>query len=266
MSENGTVVAGIDVGTECVKVIVLESDGKVLGRSVVPMRGYFQDRVREAMNAALDEARLTDADLAGTCSTGFGKGCVTSATLTRGDAVCHAAGAFHYFPQAATVVDIGGRDPKVIHVDETGRPTEIHTLRRCAAGIGSFLMFASRHLDIHPTRLQELADSVDTAASIGSYCSVFAGSEVLERLYEGATREEVARGCIHSVAERIVEIGNFAEPVRVTGGVAEYFPGVLKSFAVITDLKVEAVPEPITAGALGAALEVLRAVQGGGGK
>ena len=35
---------------------------------------------------------------------------------------------------------------------------------------------------------------------------------------------------------------------------------MMKAFAEMTGLEVEAIPEPITAGALGAALKVLRAV------
>ena len=59
------------------------------------------------------------------------------------------------------------------------------------------------------------------------------------------------------MAERIFEIGGLQEPVRVTGGVAEYFPGVLKSLSEMTGIEIEAVPEPIMAGAIGAALKSL---------
>jgi predicted CoA-substrate-specific enzyme activase len=262
MGENVTVVAGVDVGAECVKAIVLDSDRRILGRTVVPTRGYFQDRVREALDGALDEAQVTQAGLAGICATGFGHECVDFATMNAGDMVCHAQGAFHYFPHSMSIVDIGGRDPRVIRVASDGRPEDIYTLRRCAMGIGTFLMFAARHLDVHPTRLQELAAAVDKPASVGSYCSVFAGSDVLELLRGGETREAVALGCMHSIAERIVEIGGFSEPLRVTGGVAEYFPGVIKVFSEITELKAEAIPEPIQAGAVGAALLALRGATG----
>lgn len=258
-------VAGVDVGTECVKVIVLEKDGAILGRSVVPTRGSFEERIGEAMNFALDEAQMQQSDLAGLCGTGFGANCISGATMAVGETACHALGAFHHFGHAMSVIDIGGRDPKVIHVDGSGRPMEVHTVRRCAVGIGTFLMFASRHLDVHPTRLQELAASVDSPASVGSYCSVFAGTELLERLREGASRESIALGCIHSVAERISEIGGFKEPLRVTGGVAEYFPGVLKVLSQLTGMEVEAIPEPIITGALGAALKARQAQEGGAG-
>jgi predicted CoA-substrate-specific enzyme activase len=151
------------------------------------------------------------------------------------------------------VVDIGGREPRVIQVDADGRPRDVHTLRRCALGIGTFLMFAARHLDVHPTQLQELAAAVDRPAPIGSYCSVFASSEILDRLREGESREAIALGCMHSIAERIVEIGQFHSPLVITGGVVEYFPGVIRAFSDITHFDVEVVPEPILSGAVGAA-------------
>jgi len=259
MAEDGKLVAGIDAGTECVKAILLSDEKVVVGRGVVPTRGHFEERVREAMDIALDEAKVAESDLTASCATGFAAKCVPGTTRTAGETTCHAEGAFHHYPHPMAGVDIGGRDPKVIHIGSDGRASDIHTVRKCAVGIGTFLMFASRHLDVHPTQLQELAAGAERRAQVGSYCSVFAGSEVLERLREGHSREEVALGCMHSVAERVAEIGGFVDPLRVTGGVAEYFPGVLQALGDMTGLKVEAVPEPITVGALGAALKALRA-------
>ncbi len=260
MTEPRRVVAGVDVGTECVKALILEEGVGIIGRSVVPTRGYFQHRVKEALDGALDEAQIDRTDVRITAATGFGTDRVPDAAVIIGDSSSHALGAFHHFPQAMSVIDIGGQDPKVLQVDGTGRLVESRFSRKCAVGIGTFLMFTARHLDVHPTRLQELASEADTAASIGSYCSIFAGSEVLERLLEGVSREDIALGCMRSVAERIYEIGGFQDPVKVTGGVAEYFPGVLKSLSEITGLTIEAVPEPIMTGALGAALKAQEAL------
>ena len=255
MSDRRCYTAGLDVGTECVKAVVLGSGQTILGRAVIPTRGYFQERAREALDAALDDAQVAEADLEGLCATGFGASLVRGATHSSSEAACHAQGAWHHFPRAMTVVNIGGQEPRLIRVNASGQPAEIASLRQCAVGIGAFLIYAARHLDVHPTQLQELASGADHAAHVGSYCSVFAGSELLERLREGASREEVALGCIHSVAERVAEIGGFEAPLTVTGGVAEYFPGVMKSLAMLTGFAVEVVPEPMLAGALGAALK-----------
>ncbi len=259
MSENGArVAAGVDVGTECVKAVVAGSDGRILGRAVAPTRGYFQACSYEALAAALDDAQLPQSGLAGIGATGFAMNCVRDATTTATEASCHAVGAFHHAPHAMTLVDIGGRDPHVMHVTDDGRRVDARGVRRCAVGIGSFLMFAARHLDIAPSGLQELAAAAAAPAAVSSYCSVFSASEVLERLREGATREEIALGCMHSVAERIVEIGGFDEPIVVCGGVVEFFPGVLRALEELSGVQARAVPDAIFTGALGAALKALQ--------
>ncbi|MCX5768076.1 MAG: acyl-CoA dehydratase activase [Gemmatimonadetes bacterium] len=256
------IAAGIDVGTECVKAIIAAEDGRVIGRSVLATRGYFQACVYEALAAALDDAQRKEEELTGIGATGFGMDCVPKATVTITEASSHAFGAFQHIGHAMTLVNIGGRDPHVISVDAEGRRTAARGARRCAVGIGSFLMFAARHLDVSPTRLQELASAAgDRPARVSSYCSVYSASEVLERLREGATREEIALGCMHSIAERIVEIGGFDAPVVVCGGVVEYFPGVLTALEAKTGLSVQAVPDAIFTAALGASLSVFQQAQ-----
>lgn len=252
-----TVVGGVDAGTECIKVVVVAAGGTILGRAVVPTGGYFQDRIAEALGAALDEAGVADAELAALVATGFAARCTPGSSKTVSETAALARGAFHHRPRPMTIVDVGGRDPRVIRVDGAGGWTERRTVRKCAVGIGTFLMYAARHLDIHPTRMMELASAAERPAAIGSYCSVFAENDILERLRNGSTREEVALGCLHSVAERILEIGGFEAPVYVTGGVPEYFPGVLDALAAAADARIDIIPEPIVAGALGAALLAL---------
>ncbi len=254
---DGVLAAGVDVGTECVKVVLAGAGAAVRARSVVPTRGYFQGCVDEALRAALDDAKIAPADLTMVCATGFGAGCVSAATMSATESACHARGALQSLPGARTVVDIGGREPRVIKLDPSGVRAESRTVRRCAIGVGTFLMFSARHLDVHPTRLQELASAAASPAAITNYCSVFSGSDILERLREGATREEIALGCIRSIAERILEIGGFEDPVVVTGGVAEYFPGVLAALESLSGREVVSAPDPIFAGALGAALHAL---------
>jgi predicted CoA-substrate-specific enzyme activase len=253
--------AGLDVGTECVKAVVVDEDGRVLGRAVTPSRGYFQACAYEALAAACEEAQTDQSALDSIGATGFAMDCVDQATLRVGDAACHAFGAFQHLPHPMTLVDIGGRDPHVITVDDFGRRTEARGIRRCALGVGSFLTFAARHLDVPPTRLQDLAAAAERSVSVSSYCSVFSSTEVLERLREGATREEVALGCIQSIAERIAEIGGFHDPLYVCGGVIEFFPGLLTALESRAGVAVNIVPDPMYTAALGAAMMTLRQEQ-----
>lgn len=176
--------------------------------------------------------------------------------MTLSETACHARGAFQGLKERMTVIDVGGREPRAIRVDGRGNRIDARSVRKCAVGIGSFLIFASRHLDIHPTRMQELAAAAESPAPISSYCSVFSGSEILERLREGMSREDVALGCMHSIAERIYELGDLEPPVVFTGGVPVYFPGVASELEALTGVPVQVAPDPIFAGALGAAVAV----------
>ena len=251
------IAAGVDAGTECIKVAVIDGEHRVRGRGIVQTRGYFQDCIHEAMGNALREAQAAVGDLSGLCVSGFGASCAPGATQSVPETWCHARGAFHQLHKPMTLIDLGGRDPKVIRVDEHGRVGASRSARKCAVGIGTFLMFAARHLAVHPTRLMELASTAERPGRIGSYCSVLAEVDVIELLRDGSTAAEVALGCMHSIAERILEMGGLAPPVAVTGGVCEYFPGVVTALAERSGIQVEVVPEPILAGALGAALFAL---------
>ena len=255
------VIAGADVGTECVKAIVATGDGKIVGRSTVATRGYFQDCFQEALGNALAEAQAQVADLQSVAVTGFGASCVPLATLVVNETLCHARGACGELKKPVTLVDIGGRGPRVIRVDEHGAVLSSKSVRKCAVGVGNFLMFISRRLDVHPTRLMELATGAAKPAEVGSYCSVFAEDEVLALLRSGASAGEVPLGAMYSVADRIMEIDSLQGPVTVSGGVCEYFPGVVKALAERSGCQVEVVPEPIMAGALGAARYALDAAR-----
>jgi len=261
MTAQGKVaVAGADVGTECVKVVVLDAEHNLIGRAIVPTRGYFEDCIQEATAIALTEAQLAASELRAICATGFGAACAAVASLSMSETACHARGALFRSHGPLTVVDIGGRDPKVITVDAGGGITAVHNVRKCAVGIGTFLMFAARHLDVHPTRLMDLATSAEKPARVGSYCSIFAEVEVIDLLRSGVSANEIALGCMHSIAERILEMGGIAPPLLVTGGVCEYFPGVITALAERSGFAVEVAKEPILAGALGAALFALDSV------
>jgi len=250
---SGTLVAGTDAGAECVKVVVVDSMRRIRGRSVVPTRGYFQDCIQEAMSGALEEAKASAADLQAGWATGFGASCTPVPGPVASETACLARGAFHLFARPLTVVDIGGRAPKVIRVGPDGLAVSSRGVRKCAVGIGTFLMFTARHLDVHPTRLMDLAQGAKPAR-VGSYCSVLAEVEVIELLRQGVDAGEIALGAMHSVAERVLETGSLEGPVVVTGGVCEYFPGVVEALAARSTAEVEVAPEPILCGALGAAL------------
>ena len=239
-----------------IKAVILDDHKRLVGRFVVESVGYFQGRIREALTGALDEASCLESDLRATCVTGFGARCADdiTPTLFASDSNCHARGATHFFDPPLTLLDLGAREPTLIQVDENGARVVSKSLRKCAVGIGSFMTFAARHLGVPPARLMELASAAEQPTPINSYCTVFAETALLEQLRGGASREQVALGCMHSVAQRVMEIGHFTDPLVVTGGLPVYYPGVVAAIEEKAGIVVKVAPQSIMCGALGAAL------------
>lgn len=251
-------VAGVDVGSGYSKAVVLDAAGAVLGRGVAPTGHDFAAAAAEALSQALVEAGSGREALTSVVATGYGRGNVPFATATRTEIDCHARGAYHHVRRAVTVVDIGGQDNKVIRLDDAGRRLDFTMNRKCAAGTGAFLEEMAFWLRIAPDEMARLAErSTSSEVHIGSYCTVFARTEVLARLREGAKVEDLARAAFESVARRVLETRAMTGEVALTGGVVAHNPHFAEILSRVLGAPVIVPPFPQHAGALGAALGAL---------
>lgn len=247
--------AGIDVGAATTKTVLLAADRSVVARDVRRSGVDLAGTAEASLRAALAFAGLGRGSLGGVVATGFGRTTVKFATATKTEIACHARGAYHLIPREITVVDVGGQDNKVIRVDATGRQTSFRMNRKCAAGTGAFLEEIAHRLDVPVGELDALARSAtDLTVAIGSYCTVFAATEVLARIRAGAKAPDLARAAFDSVARRVIETDRIDGAVVLTGGVAEHCP----IFAELLGRRLGSPPiVPANAqsvGALGAAL------------
>ncbi|MBF0544532.1 MAG: 3-hydroxyacyl-ACP dehydratase [Candidatus Riflebacteria bacterium] len=106
-------------------------------------------------------------------------------------------------PDAATIIDIGGQDSKVIKREKNGEIGDFEMNDRCAAGTGKFFELIARTLGISFDELVISALNSNEVVPISSVCAVFAESEIIGKLAEGAARADIARGIFNSVAQRI---------------------------------------------------------------
>jgi len=153
-----------------------------------------------------------------------------------------------------TVVDIGGQDNKIIHIDENGRRQDFRMNRKCAAGTGAFVEEIAMRLGLDVEDLDPLAASTDLSVHLGSFCTVFTKTEILAHLRQGAAVEQIVRGAFDSVVTRIVEMDTFDGEVVLTGGVAAHNPTIAKLLSSRLGREVTVPPYPQFTGALGAAI------------
>ncbi len=195
------VVAGIDVGATYTKA-VLVADGTVAGRAILPTGFHFARAAERALQAALEAAGLGRKDVAYVATTGYGRHMVPFRDLAVTDLTAQAWAVHGMYPQARTILDIGGQNVKAIRVDERGRVRAFRLNDKCAAGSGAFLEKTMRYMGYTPADIARLAEAAKEPAVVSSVCAVFAESEVINHLVAGRSPEDVCAGAIVALAER----------------------------------------------------------------
>ena len=193
-------------------------------------------------------------DIAGCISTGYGRRNVAFSDGAKTEIGCHAKGCYHYFPMAMSIIDIGGQDNKIIKLDEKGRRVSFKMNRKCAAGTGAFLEEMSMRLDIPIEDMDPMARTSEGVVELGSYCTVFSATEVLEKIRQGKKVPDIVKGLFLSVIKRVLEMDSLSGSVVMTGGVVAHNPYLVKMVEEITGRKIYTAEYPQLTGAVGAAL------------
>jgi predicted CoA-substrate-specific enzyme activase len=254
MEADGTYVGGLDCGTATTKAVIIDGTARMVGSHVRRSGANLLESAETALDEALKEAGLRREDVERIVATGFGRRSVSFAQQTKTEISCHSKGCHHYYPEEITVIDIGGQDNKVVKLDAAGRKTSFKMNRKCAAGTGAFLEEMAYKLDIPLSELESLARKSDAGTELGSFCTVFTATEVLDRIRGGEKLEDIVRGLFNSVAKRILEMDRLTGRVVMSGGVVAHNPIVAEIISERANVAVEIAPHPQEMGAFGAAL------------
>jgi len=248
------IYVGADVGSSRTKVAVMDADKNLLGYDIKKSGTDFTATARECLEISLKMAGAARADINNAVSTGYGRKNVTYANGTKTEIGCHGSGCYLYFPKPITIIDIGGQDNKVIKLDEKGRRINFKMNRKCAAGTGAFLEEMSARLDIPLEEMDALAARSENMVKLGSFCTVFSATEVLENIRHGKKIEDIVKGVFFSVIRRVLEMDSMTENVVMTGGVVAHNRYLVKMAEEMIERPVLVPEHPQLTGAIGAAL------------
>ena len=248
------IFAGVDIGASRTKVAILDPQKNLIGRSEKKSGTDFSDTAVSCLESALKMANSSRTDIVKTVSTGYGRNNVTFSDQTKTEIGCHAKGCYFHFPKAITVIDIGGQDNKVIKLDEKGNRISFKMNRKCAAGTGAFLEEMSMRLDIPLEDMDGLARQATEQVELGSYCTVFSATEVLEKIRQGKKVPDIVKGLYLSVIKRLLEMDALGDTVVMSGGVVAYNPYLVKMVEERIGREVLVPDYPQYSGAFGAAL------------
>ena len=248
------IFVGVDVGATRTKVAILDSNKTLVGRAVMKSGTDFSASAEDCLNVSLKMANALETDVVNAVSTGYGRKNVSFARESRTEIGCHARGCYFYFPSAITIIDIGGQDNKIIKLDRSGRRLSFKMNRKCAAGTGAFLEEMALRLDTPLEAMNDLAEQSETMVELGSYCTVFTATEVLEKIRQGKKLPDIVKGLFFSVVKRVMEMDSLTENIVMTGGVVAFNPYLVKMVMENIGRDVLVPEYPQFTGAVGAAL------------
>jgi predicted CoA-substrate-specific enzyme activase len=255
-----SVYIGLDLGASRTKVVVIDGQGTLLGHAVKKSGIDFAATAACCLDAALSEAGAGRRNIANAVATGYGRGTVAFVTeQSKTEIGCHARGCYHSFPEAITIIDIGGQDNKIIKLDAAGKRVNFKMNRKCAAGTGAFLEEMSSRLDIPLAQMNNLARQAGETIKLGSYCTVFSATEVLENIRHGKPVAAIIKGIFYSMIMRVLEMDSLSDRVVLSGGVVAHNPYLVEMTEELIGHPVLLPELPQFTGALGAALYALDA-------
>ena len=248
-------VLGIDVGSSFTKAVVLR-EKDLLSWAGIPSGGNHAEAARKVSQAVLEKAGLSNTDVSTTIATGYGAAAAGFADRIVADISCQAAAIHHLFPTARTVVDIGSQFCRVIKMDENGRAANFVQNEKCAGGSGKFLQVIARILHISFDDIGALSLQSANPVEFTTGCAVFAESEAVSRIAEGASPADILAGVHKAISAKIANLTirlGLAQDCAVTGGGAKDI-GLVRTLASELSIQLLVPEEPWITAAMGAAL------------
>ncbi len=255
---------GVDVGSVSTDLVLTDPQGSLISSVYLPTRGRPVDVLLEGLTT-LQSRFPAGLQIAGCGATGSGRH--LAARLIGADAVkneitCQMLGARHFVPDVDTILEIGGQDSKFVSL-RNGGIADFAMNKICAAGTGSFLEEQARELGIDI--LRDFAPSALGAAQpvdVGTRCTVFMETEVVNGLRNGAHVDDICAGLAHSIVrnylDKVVGTRPLGRTIVFQGGVASN-DAVVAAFEAALATPIRVHPYNRLSGAIGAALAAIEA-------
>ncbi|MBD3228568.1 MAG: hypothetical protein GF329_10305 [Candidatus Lokiarchaeota archaeon] len=217
------IYAGCDIGTLQTKVVLIEED-KIIARDIIPTEARAKTSAELAMNKALSEIDGSLDDIGYCIGCGWGLENIPFINEVISDKQCGASGVHHYLKNVRTFVDVGGLFTRAVQMDPDGFVLDYVMNDKCASGTGRFLEMMAEALEIEPKDFDRPELNGDDPVNITSQCSVFAESEVITYVNEGAKIPNIISGINKSIASKIstfVRRLGIIEDFTIIGGVGK---------------------------------------------
>lgn len=236
---------GVDIGSISTKGVIIDDNNQIITSAYIWTEGdpvLATKKLIETLKKNLDQKYVVK----GIGTTGSARklvGLLLNANVVKNEIMAHAVGTLSLYPDAKTILEIGGQDSKIILLND-GIITDYAMNTLCAAGTGSFLSSQAKRLNIPIEDFGPLALKSTNPVKIAARCTVFAESDLIHKAQVGYKKEDIVAGlCKSIVLNYLNNVGKgkkIKSPIIFQGGVSKNV-GVLKYFKEIlgTDVIVD---------------------------
>jgi len=224
---------GIDVGSITTKAVVLNENDEVLTKVYLRNSGRPIEAIQQGMGKVV--AQLGGGiSIDGVATTGSARhlaAYLVGADLIKNEITAHSVAVIDLFPEAKTIIEIGGQDSKVI-VLRKRVVVDFAMNTVCAAGTGSFLDQQAMRLGVSIEEFGNLALKADHPVRIAGRCTVFAETDMIHQQQMGHSVEDIVGGLCDSLVKNylnnVCRGKEILSPIIFQGGVAAN-PGIQKA-------------------------------------
>jgi predicted CoA-substrate-specific enzyme activase len=240
---------------EVTKAVILQGKKDYAWFTIPGGRESTAQVAQRALNQVAAKAGVLVKDIDSIAATGEGRDYVTFAGQKLPEFLCLAKGIDFLQSSTRTLLDLGARKSLAIKC-EGGKATKLSSSSKCAAGTGSYLKVVANVLGINIGEMSEISFKSRATVEIQSTCAVFAESEIISLVHDGAKPEDIIKGVFRGIAGRIypqlLEVG-VQQDLAVVGGFARS-KAMVEALENMVGIKILVPENPEIVGALGAAL------------
>ena len=237
---------GFDLGSVSLNTVVLDQDDGIIEDHYDYVHGRPFNVLFDRLTAILD--KITADSIKGIAITGSGGKLANELIggVFINEIVAQATSSGRLFPDAKTVIEIGGEDSKLILLekdpsDGVSRLVDFEMNSICAAGTGSFLDQQARRIGVPIEKeFGEMSLKSVDPPRIAGRCSVFAKSDMIHHQQIATPLHDIVAGLCFALARNfrsnVARSKEIKSPVVFSGGVAAN-AGMVRAFREILDLQ-----------------------------
>jgi activator of 2-hydroxyglutaryl-CoA dehydratase/predicted nucleotide-binding protein (sugar kinase/HSP70/actin superfamily) len=268
---------GLDGGSTSTKAVLTDGEGRLLAKAYQLSKGNPLQDAKEVLGSLWEQVEGWGVRLriCGAGTTGYAKDIMKEALgadIAIPETVAHAQSALRYYPNVDVIADVGGQDIKVI-IMKQGRVKDFKLNTQCSAGNGYFLQSTATRFGFDITEFAELAFRAERAPTFHFGCAVFLEQDISHFQQLGWQPNEIMAGLAKVLPKNVwlyvvqeTNLARFGRTFLLQGG-THYNLAVVKAqrdfiTARVPEAEIYVHPHAGESGALGAALEAIRVMNG----